>query len=181
MKTLFFAVVAIAASVHAVKLTEDFPIHFAEIDAVNPPGQPKVTDPQHRIMVNADNREWSVDSGKDGREDTREAIMEALFGKMQEEAGPSKATEEQKKSVDDNKKAIENANKAATEAKQAEAKAKKVIEEAKEDAKKEEKEAEKKAAEKEASIEEEKNRLKKVEQAKKEKEDEAKKEVSKIE
>merc|ERR1712210_436295 len=111
-------------------------------------------------MVNADNREWSVDSGKDGREDTREAIMEALFGKMQEEAGPSKATEEQKKSVDDNKKAIENANKAATESKQAEAKAKKVIEEAKEDAK---------------------NRLKKVEQAKKEKEDEAKKEVSKIE
>merc|ERR1711934_1337394 len=91
-------------------------------------------------MVNADNREWSVDSGKDGREDTREAIMEALFGKMQEEAGPSKATEEQKKSVDDNKKAID--------------KAKKVIEEAKEDAKKEEKEAEKKAAEKEASIEE---------------------------
>merc|ERR1719237_1655975 len=64
-------------------------------------------------MVNADNREWSVDSGKDGREDTREAIMEALFGKMQEEAGPSKATEEQKKSVDDNKKAIENEKKAA--------------------------------------------------------------------
>merc|ERR1719458_1116736 len=58
-------------------------------------------------MVNADNREWSVDSGKDGREDTREAIMEALFGKMQEEAGPSKATEEQKKSVDDNKKAMQ--------------------------------------------------------------------------
>ena len=123
-----------------------------ELETINPPGEAKVNPAQHRIIL-SEAGEWSLDSGVKGREDTRQAIIEALWGKMAEAGTNTKATEEAKKAVEDGKKAIEDAQKAAKDSKAAEDKAKKVVEEAKADAKKAEKEAEKKEAEKEAEIE----------------------------
>ena len=51
-------------------------------------------------MVDAETGEYSFDSGATARDDTRDAIIEALFGKMQEQGNNSKAKEESKAAIE---------------------------------------------------------------------------------
>lgn len=60
-----------------------------------------------RIILNADTIEYSMDAGANCKEDTKQAVIEALWGKIRTVNEDNKQSEETKKSRESTNEAIE--------------------------------------------------------------------------